>query len=86
MNSLSHTHTHTHTRTHTHTHTHTQLKLTPEYLELERIRSVALNTKLYFGTNIPNLFLREGAGLTGSPDPTVVTLEDIDESETKSES
>ncbi len=45
-----------------HPPTHTlQLKLTPEYLELERIRSLASNTKLYFGNNIPTLFLREGA-------------------------
>ncbi len=44
----------------THTHTHTvQLKLTPEFLELERIRSLASNTKLYFGDKIPSLFLRE---------------------------
>lgn len=34
-----------------------QLLLTPEYLELKRYESITSNTKLYFGTNIPTLFM-----------------------------
>ena len=34
-----------------------QLLLTPEYLELKRYESITANTKLYFGTNIPTLFM-----------------------------
>ncbi|OXA41350.1 erlin-2-B [Folsomia candida] len=33
--------------------------LTPEYLELKRIEAITTNTKMYFGNNIPNMFLGE---------------------------
>lgn len=36
------------------------MKLTTEYLELKRYEAITTNTKLYFGSNIPNLFLRDG--------------------------
>ena len=36
-----------------------QLKLTPEFLKLMRYQAITSNTKLYFGPNIPNFFLRE---------------------------
>ena len=36
-----------------------QVKLTPPYLELMRYKSLATNTKLYFGPSIPSLFLRD---------------------------
>lgn len=36
--------------------------MTPEYLELMRYQAVTANTKLYFGPDIPSLFLREGEG------------------------
>lgn len=39
------------------------MKLTPEYLEMMRFQAIAANAKLYFGPNIPSLFLREGEGL-----------------------
>ncbi|XP_035715857.1 erlin-2 isoform X2 [Folsomia candida] len=35
------------------------LILTPEYLELKRIEAITTNTKMYFGNNIPNMFLGE---------------------------
>ncbi|XP_064388698.1 erlin-2-like [Halichondria panicea] len=54
-----------------------RLKLTPEYLELERIRSLTKNTKLYFGNNIPNLFLREGP-----PDPVEVVATQTEAAQT----
>jgi hypothetical protein len=31
--------------------------LTPQYLELKRYESITANTKLYFGANIPTLFM-----------------------------
>ena len=34
-----------------------QLLLTPELLQLESIRALANNTKIYFGEHIPNIFL-----------------------------
>ena len=40
-----------------------QLKLTPEYLELMKFQAIAANSKIYFGQDIPNMFV-EG---TNSP-------------------
>nr|CAH0109846.1 unnamed protein product [Daphnia galeata] len=34
-----------------------ELLLTPQYLELKRYESITANTKLYFGANIPTLFM-----------------------------
>ena len=34
-----------------------QLKLSAEFLELERYRAIANNLKIYFGPNIPSVFL-----------------------------
>ena len=36
-----------------------KLKLTPEFLKLMRYQAITSNTKLYFGPNIPNFFLRD---------------------------
>lgn len=36
------------------------MKLTPEYLELMKYQSIAANSKIYFGQDIPNMFV-EGA-------------------------
>lgn len=33
------------------------LKLTPEYLELMKYQSIATNSKIYFGQDIPNMFV-----------------------------
>lgn len=35
----------------------TQHKLTPEYLELKRYQAIASNSKIYFGSNIPSMFM-----------------------------
>lgn len=35
----------------------TQHKLTPEYLELRRYQAIASNSKIYFGSNIPSMFV-----------------------------
>ncbi|KAI9535254.1 Erlin-1 [Dissostichus eleginoides] len=37
-----------------------RVKLTPEYLELMKYQSIATNSKIYFGQDIPNMFV-EGA-------------------------
>ena len=34
-----------------------QLKLTPEYLEQIKYNSISSNTKIFFGPNIPSVFL-----------------------------
>ncbi|KAG7272547.1 hypothetical protein CRUP_004722, partial [Coryphaenoides rupestris] len=38
-----------------------RLKLTPEYIELMKYQSIATNSKIYFGQDIPNMFV-EGFG------------------------
>lgn len=47
---------------------HLQLKLTPEYLEMLRYQALTTNTKLYFGPDIPKLFMKE---TTDAAMPTV---------------
>ncbi|XP_051507834.1 erlin-1-like [Myxocyprinus asiaticus] len=37
------------------------LKLTPEYLELMKYQAIAANSKIYFGQDIPNMFVENGA-------------------------
>lgn len=39
-----------------------KLLLTPEYLELTKYKSLTSNSKIYFGPDIPNLFV-QGTGL-----------------------
>lgn len=34
-----------------------QLKLTPEYLQLMKYKAIAANSKIYFGKDIPNMFM-----------------------------
>ncbi|XP_066303762.1 erlin-2-B-like isoform X2 [Branchiostoma lanceolatum] len=41
-----------------------RLKLTPAYLELMKYQSIAANTKLYFGTDIPSMFFETKDGAT----------------------
>jgi hypothetical protein len=40
-----------------------KVKLTPEYLELVRLQSIAQNTKVYFGDKLPNMFYDPAYGL-----------------------
>uniref|UniRef100_A0A6I8PJ74 Erlin n=1 Tax=Ornithorhynchus anatinus TaxID=9258 RepID=A0A6I8PJ74_ORNAN len=37
--------------------TSNKLKLTPEYLELKKYQAIAANSKIYFGRNIPGMFV-----------------------------
>lgn len=41
----------------------TQHKLTPEYLELKRFEAIASNSKIYFGNNIPSMFVDSSCAL-----------------------
>lgn len=41
-----------------------QLKLTPEYLQLMKYKAIAANSKIYFGKDIPNMFM-DSAGNQG---------------------
>ncbi|XP_051002576.1 erlin-1 isoform X2 [Acomys russatus] len=38
-------------------------KLTPEYLELKKYQAIASNSKIYFGSNIPNMFMDSSCAL-----------------------
>uniref|UniRef100_A0AAQ6A4T2 Band 7 domain-containing protein n=1 Tax=Amphiprion ocellaris TaxID=80972 RepID=A0AAQ6A4T2_AMPOC len=38
-----------------------KLKLTPEYLQLMKYKAVAANSKIYFGNDIPNMFVDSGS-------------------------
>ncbi|XP_072293332.1 erlin-1 [Eucyclogobius newberryi] len=39
-----------------------RLKLTPEYLELMKFQAIAANSKIYFGQDIPNMFVEGNGG------------------------
>ncbi|XP_051979377.1 erlin-2-like isoform X4 [Xyrauchen texanus] len=39
-----------------------KLKLTPEYLQLMKFKAIAANSKIYFGSEIPHMFMDSGAG------------------------
>lgn len=41
-----------------------QLKLTPEYLQLMKYKAIASNSKIYFGKDIPDMFV-DAAGSLG---------------------
>ncbi|XP_048194442.1 erlin-1 isoform X2 [Perognathus longimembris pacificus] len=38
-------------------------KLTPEYLELQKYQAIASNSKIYFGSNIPHMFVDSSCAL-----------------------
>uniref|UniRef100_A0A8C7D0I3 ER lipid raft associated 2 n=1 Tax=Oncorhynchus kisutch TaxID=8019 RepID=A0A8C7D0I3_ONCKI len=39
-----------------------KLKLTPEYLQLMKFQAIAANSKIYFGSEIPQMFVDSGPG------------------------
>ncbi|KAM9313127.1 erlin-2 [Gastrophryne carolinensis] len=39
-----------------------RVKLTPEYLQLIKYQAIAANSKIYFGNDIPNMFMDSGSG------------------------
>lgn len=38
-----------------------QLKLTPEYLQLMKYKAISANSKIYFGNDIPQMFMDSGS-------------------------
>ncbi|XP_035256325.1 erlin-1 [Anguilla anguilla] len=46
------------------------LKLTPEYLELMKYQAIAANSKIYFGQDIPSMFVDNSAPSGTRPDAT----------------
>uniref|UniRef100_A0A7N9AVV9 ER lipid raft associated 2 n=1 Tax=Mastacembelus armatus TaxID=205130 RepID=A0A7N9AVV9_9TELE len=42
-----------------------KLKLTPEYLQLMKYRAIAANSKIYFGNDIPQMFVDSGSAGIG---------------------
>ncbi|OBS68762.1 hypothetical protein A6R68_02699 [Neotoma lepida] len=57
-----------------------KLKLTPEYLQLMKYKAIASNSKIYFGKDIPNMFMDSAGGLgkqfEGLTDTLGLSLED----------
>jgi hypothetical protein len=57
-----------------------QLKLTPEYLQLMKYKAIASNSKIYFGKDIPNMFMDSAGGVgkqfEGLADKLSFVLED----------
>uniref|UniRef100_A0A671XPY4 ER lipid raft associated 2 n=1 Tax=Sparus aurata TaxID=8175 RepID=A0A671XPY4_SPAAU len=39
-----------------------KIKLTPEYLQLMKYKAIAANSKIYFGNDIPQMFVDSGSG------------------------
>ncbi|CAL8248303.1 unnamed protein product [Merluccius merluccius] len=50
-----------------------KLKLTPEYLQLIKFQAIAANSKIYFGSEIPHMFVDSGAKLTDATLSAAVT-------------
>ena len=53
------------------------MKLTPEYLQMMKYQAIASNSKIYFGQDIPKMFVDNSApsgeaavGQDGTPEPT----------------
>lgn len=49
--------------------------LTKEYLELKKYEAIANNNKIYFGSDIPNMFLQANVGGDNIPIPKSVQVE-----------
>ncbi|MBN3300190.1 erlin-2 isoform X2 [Amia ocellicauda] len=50
-----------------------KLKLTPEYLQMMKFKAIAANSKIYFGSEIPHMFVDSGAAGTRAPAVAGVT-------------
>ena len=46
---------------------HAQVKLSPEYLELMKYQAIAGNSKIYFGQDIPGMFVDHRSQTSESP-------------------
>lgn len=55
-----------------------QLKLTPEYLELMKYQAIAANSKIYFGQDIPNMFVDTSASRTTTSQGAADSMEQLE--------
>ncbi|CAI9593106.1 unnamed protein product [Staurois parvus] len=51
-----------------------RLKLTPQYLQLMKFQAIAANSKIYFGSEIPNMFMDTSGGAPSSEPPPEESL------------
>ncbi len=47
------------------------MKLTPEYLEMLRLEAVGRNNKIYYGSDIPSMFIETGLNIPTTPNKKV---------------
>ncbi|XP_064353975.1 erlin-2 isoform X1 [Dromaius novaehollandiae] len=55
-----------------------KLKLTPEYLQLMKYKAIAANSKIYFGKDIPNMFMDHAGSQTKLADGLAEGIHDDD--------
>lgn len=55
-----------------------QLKLTPEYLQLMKYKAIAANSKIYFGKDIPNMFMDSAGSQTKSAEGLAEGIQEED--------
>ncbi|XP_025920259.1 erlin-2 isoform X1 [Apteryx rowi] len=55
-----------------------KLKLTPEYLQLMKYKAIAANSKIYFGKDIPNMFMDHAGSRTKLADGLAEGVQDDD--------
>uniref|UniRef100_A0A8C9WCL5 ER lipid raft associated 2 n=1 Tax=Scleropages formosus TaxID=113540 RepID=A0A8C9WCL5_SCLFO len=57
-----------------------KLKLTPEYLQLMKFKAIAANSKIYFGRDIPHMFVDSGPGgaTSGASSETDISENSLD--------
>lgn len=55
-----------------------QLKLTPEYLQLMKYKAIAANSKIYFGKDIPNMFMDSAGSQSKSAEGLAEGIQDED--------
>ncbi|KGL84478.1 Erlin-2, partial [Tinamus guttatus] len=53
-----------------------KLKLTPEYLQLMKYKAIAANSKIYFGKDIPNMFMDHAGSQTKLADGLAEGIQD----------
>lgn len=55
------------------------MKLTPEYLQLMKYKAIAANSKIYFGNDIPQMFVDSaGSSIKASAAMDIVAEEVLD--------
>ncbi|XP_053822292.1 erlin-2 isoform X3 [Vidua macroura] len=55
-----------------------KLKLTPEYLQLMKYKAIAANSKIYFGKDIPNMFMDSAGSQTKSAEGLAEGIQEED--------